>query len=290
MKFSDYGVSFWEKIKKGIFFYFRIFYDPILYRDIAFREKGYGLKRVFLSLFILMLPSFFYLYSDLRLQYQTTWLNALKKLPTLTLTRGELNKNSQTMEAIRQVDTKQFVWFYANHVDPTLFEKKAIKPFLLGIKNLWVNLPQGHYFGFNLDKKINYFPLIIWNNFHGSVSSSQILSVFNLQALMIYTIIYGLFMYFINCFYAFLFIRTFAIIARRMVLIVLKDTIDYDVACRLLSVTLISSMIILAFIINIKGFNEHIKFLMMVIFMFYYYLALRFVKAKSEFRWLSGIK
>lgn len=282
--------NFFKKLSHEAKFYLRIFYDPSLYRDIAFRSSGYGLKKVYMTLFLLMLPSLIILNVNLIHKYNDSWLEAISKLPNLKLQKGQLIKNQQTKTALSQIDNHQFEWVNESQIRPELFDPKKIKPFLLGLDYLWVNFPRGHYFGWNLDKDINYYPVIIWSSFKEQVSSLDILRVFNLKFLIIYSIFLGVLMYAINCLYIFIFIRSFAFLAKKMVLMVLKDSIEYDVACRLLSISMISTLIVFALIVAIKGYTPNIKFILITVYMFNFYIALRCIKAKSEFRWLSGIK
>ena len=97
-------------------------------------------------------------------------------------------------------------------------------------------------------------------------------------------------MYVINCFMVFFFIRTFGVIAKKMVLLVLRDSLDYKMACRLLSVAAFPGLTLFAFFVSMWGFQDYYKFLFVTIYMANFYIAIRCIKAKSSFRWIRDIR
>jgi hypothetical protein len=290
MKLKNLGLKALNGIKNGVHFYMRIFYDPSLYRDIAFRQTGYGLKRVFILLFILMLPSFIGLYNQTINHYQKDWIQKLEKLPYLKLENHKLYHYNQDIRISSSINPDYFRWFNKSKIEPEDIHVENPKDFLLGVNYLWVNLPLPHYFGYIVNQEVNYIPILSWMITKEPVSGKSIVGMLSFNYIFNLILMFSLSMYIINSFMIFFFIRTFGMIAKKMVLMVLRDSLDYKMACRLLSVAAFPGLTLLALFVDMWGFQEYYKFLFLTVYMTNFYIAIRCIKAKSNFRWIRDIR
>ncbi len=270
-------------------FYLRSFYDPSLYRDVAYRTEGYGLKKLIAVMLILMLPSFFGLCKQALREYDLNWRPNISELPYLKLTKNhELLYKQQNFMVVDTINRHIFEW--VSNDKKMDFQQDSQHLLILGKHFLWARLPSMNFFGFNLMAQSHFVPIISWAMVKEPLFGKTILEM--LRPSMVINQIIGFFVFTLctNCFILAMFIRSFAYVAMKMVLLVLTDSLEYDVTCRLLSISAIPSLTII-FLMSwfAKPALEELKIFLMIIYMFNFYIALRCVKARSNFRILKHI-
>ena len=278
----------YQSFTSTIKFYIRSFYDPSLYRDVAYRTEGYGLKKLLFVLFVLMLPSLFALGSEALKEYQENWKPNISNLPYLTLTnKHHLIYENQNSLIVNSIDSKIFKWVKD---DRKVDFQKDEHLLILGKINLWARLPTMNFFGLYFLSQNHYVPIFSWLAISAPVFGKTILEILNSRVVVNQVIGLFTFSFVMNCLFVVMFIRTFGFVAMKMVLMVLTDSLEYKMACRLLS---ISAMPSLTIIFLISWFStpafEQLKLFCLIIYVFNFYIALRCVKSRSHFRILKLI-
>lgn len=277
------------QIKSGLAFFLRTFYDPKLYRDVAFRQKGYGLKPLYILFFILMIPSVLGYYHLIVNHFQKNFAMSVSKLPVLQLEKNKLYEQYQNINLLRLIDKHQFQWLPANTKPfETVNMEVRESPFLLGTDNLWMKLPKNHFFGYEFLNSTIDIPLIAWVMVKEPVFGKTILEALDNSIVYGFLLSSAIMMFCIHALMIFIFIRSFGLIASKMVLMLLYETIEYDIACRLLSLSAMPTLTII-YMINHFYYDMDLKVLFMGLYMFNFYIAIRFIKARSDFRWIKDI-
>ena len=276
------------QMKSGLAFYLRSFYDPKLYRDVAFRQKGYGLKPLYILFFLLMIPSVFGYYHLFVNYLQQNFAMSVSNLPFLQLEKNRLYEQDQNVNLLRLIDKHQFQWLPADMKPFQADTQVKETPFLLGTDNLWIKLPKNHFFGYEFLNSSIHIPLIVWGMVKEPVIGTTIVEALNMSTIYSFLGTFAMMMFAMHALMISIFIRTFGLIARKMVLMLLYDTIEYDLACRLLSLSALPTLTII-YILNHFYYDMDLKVLFMGIYMFNFYIAIRFIKARSDFRWIKNI-
>jgi len=276
-----------KKMRDGVDLVIKTFYHPQTYRDIVYREEGYGIKRVITVMLCLMMVSYSLIVIKAYDQYQHEEKEKILALPNLIVMNKKLNIYNQSLQSTNLINDKNFVWV-ADHQISQVSRKTSEQRIILGTRNLWLPFPKGDYFGYFFQGLGHYFPILSWSEFKGVINGHSIVSQMAALKFAIILLASSIPLYMINCLCVVLFIRSFAYIARNMVMLAMREALEYKLTCRLLAVAAIPSSVLMAGIINIFGIDEYTKFLFIFFYMLYFYLGLRFIKAKSYFRWLNA--
>jgi hypothetical protein len=276
-----------KALSKWFNFFTRLFYDPMLYKDVAFREQGYGMKRALVYLLILMLPSYFLLIYQLNHSYQTQWKAQIEKIPYMRLVNGsllEVNQSFQAKDALKKLDMH---WLPVNQ-PPLLSNQKEFPPYFIGTINLFVKVPKYNLFGMNIIDNHLYLPLSYTSDYHKDfISGFSIIESINLFQIIAFSTITWLMSYFVSVLFLLSFLRSFGFIANKMVSLFMHEKIKYDTACRLLSACGIIPMTIVAMSMDLMPYQDHYKYVFLTIYMFNFYFAIRLISMRSLSRWLS---
>lgn len=273
-------------IRQGMKVYLQSFFLPSLYRDVAYREEGYGLKRILWTLVGFSLISYVIVGVQLIHQYEKEFKPRLMTLPNLVLTNHKLEIFNQSLASTRLINPEYFEWTSTKEL-MNIFQFKENQKMILNSDFLWFPYSGSRYFGYCFSSMGRYFPAISWVNFQDFVNGKILVENLHWFNLLSMLLAMSIPIIFFNGFFVILFIRMFAYIAKNMVMLALKEALDYKLTCRLLSLSGIPTMSFMAFIINVWGLNENTKFYFMIIYMFYYYLSLRLIRAKSYFKWMN---
>lgn len=279
----------YQNFVSTLVFYLRSFYDPSLYRDVAYRTEGYGIRKLLLVMLILMLPSFFALCKEATKEYNLNWRTNISDLPYLKLTKNhELLYKHQNSMVADSINKNIFEWVSDDKKQD--FQQDSQHSLILGNHCLWARLPSMNFFGFNLMAQSHFVPIISWAMVTEPVFGKTIVEMLSSSMVTNQIIGFFVFAFCINCFILAMFIRTFAYVAMKMVLLVLTDSLEYDMTCRLLSISAMPTLTII-FLMSwfAKPALEQLKLFLMIIYMFNFYVALRCVKARSNFRILKHI-
>ena len=278
------------KLRELVIFYCRAFYDPRLYRDVAFREKGYGLKRVYLLILILLIPSFIAFNKQVNNLFNHEWKQAIESLPYLTVKNGLLKEDKQLEVIKNTIDPKYFLWVKGEQLPMDILKTNIDPIFVLNEKFLWVKMPTSHYMGFQWFRVKMYFPILQWGMVEEPVMGRTIFKAiqnstqYGLSWLLFTSVI------FVNILYATFFIRLFGFVARVMARFVMNDKLEYGLTCRMLSLSAIPTLCFTTLYLDFSSdVYEEMKYIVMGFYMFYFYLSIRFIRAKSSFKWLNGI-
>jgi len=277
------------QMKSGLAYYLRSFYDPKLYRDVAFRQKGYGLKPLYILFFLLMIPSVFGYYHLFVNYLQQNFAMSVSNLPFLQLEKNRLYEQDQNVDLLRLIDKHQFQWLPANMQPFQVDTQVKETPFLLGTDNLWIKLPKNHIFGYELLNSSIHIPLIVWGMVKEPVIGTSIVEALNMSIIYSFLVAFAMTMFCMHALMIFIFIRSFGLIASKMVMMLLYESIEYDIACRLLSLSALPTLTII-YILHHFYYDADLKVLFMGIYMFNFYIAIRFIKARSDFRWIKDIR
>jgi hypothetical protein len=273
-----------NKIVKGLKFYLQSFYSPSLYRDVVFRGEGYGLKKIYMVFILLMLPSYFIMMGNAIHLYSKSWPKDLEKLPYLTVEHGFLLKINQNINI--PINQDLFSWLPSDNVKDDIDNPK--KPnYYLGKQFLWAKIPSSYFFGFSFIQYDFYIPIVQWSQIPSPVFGHTILKSLRPSYIWMMFAFFFLSITFMGIFYILFFVRSFAMISRRMVAYVLNEKMAYLPACRLLSLSAIPALTCIVFICDMGWYQDQFKYLFIVMYMFYLYLGVRFIREKSQFRWLD---
>lgn len=279
-------------IKTLFMFYIRTFYDPNLYRDVAFRETGYGLKRVYICLMILMFPSFLVFNHQINDLFQHQWKEDIYTLPYLSVSsNGLLDAHSQMDVIKNKINQDKFLWVSGEQLPVALLKMQYTPDFIINDRFLWAKIPLIHFMGFQWFQMKMYFPMVQWSMVKEPVMGASIYDAiksgsFGLLSFMICSVIA-----FVNIFYVTFFIRVFAFIGRVMARLLMNDNLEYALTCRLLSLSAVPTLCFATLYLDcVSSISDTIKYLVLGIYMFYFYLGIRFIRAKSHFKWLEGFR
>jgi hypothetical protein len=275
-------------IHGGFIFFLRSFFDPKLYRDVAYRRDGFGLKPLLLFSAIMLIPSIVLFYNTTLKVAHESWVEPLSSLPVLNITNHKLYKTNQHPLVEKKINHQYFSWLPKNKSPSDIQALNLKTQFLLGADSIWVKIPKLNYFGFLIFNHINYLPIINWNAIKPPIYGESIVKT-TMSNLGMFVYFSSIFVLITNSLFLVFFIRSFGFIASKMVLMVLHDTLDYKTACRLLSLSAIPAMTILCLIYHLIGTPVYFKFIVILVYMSYFYISIRFIKAKSEFRWIDQI-
>lgn len=273
-----------ELIQSGIGFYLKSFYSPTCYRNVVFRDEGYGLKRLFIFFVIMLIPSYLVMMGHLFHLYQKVWSDDLKPLPVLILNDGKLSQLNQNI--VVKPDQQLFGWLPSDNTKDILDKDKKFK-YYLGTKFLWAKMPLSHTFGFSFIQFDYYVPILQWQFVDFPVFGPNIYKALSKNYLVVIFAMFYLMVTISGFFYLFIFIRSFGIIARRMVSFVLNYTLEYAQACRLLSLSAIPTITFIVIICDLGLYQDIFKYLFIFIYMFYFYLGVRFIRASSSYKWVA---
>jgi hypothetical protein len=272
--------------QQGLKSYLRSFYSKEYYRDVAFREEGYGFKRLLLAFLVLMFISYSIISYHLIHQYETVYKARIQSLPNLQIEQGQLNNYNQSLFSERLVNSKYFLWINSSQLNElSNLENRDL--IILSDTFLWIPYSGADYFAYSFSRVGNFIPLVSWKALNGVVNGQVIVDHINWLTILTMFFLVSILIYALNCLLIFIAIKLFGYIAKKMAVIVLREVIEYDLACRLLCLTSIPSFTIMALIIDIWGLNEFTKFNYMIVSMTYYYLSIRFIKEKSQVKWLN---
>jgi len=276
-----------KSLSQAIQFFLRLFYDPILYKDIAFREQGYGIKRAIIFLFVLTIPSYVMLIYKINQSYQTEWKSQIEKIPYLKLEQGRVFQTQQSFQSnqiLKQLDMR---WL-PPYQFPNLSGQKEFPGYFLGTVNLFVKVSNYNLFGLNIIDKNMYIPLPYTKDYQGQVVSGySIIESTRLTQLIAFSTMIWLMSFSVGALFLFSFLRTFAFVAKKMVGLFMHEQIQYASACRLLSATGIIPLAIVAISMNFMPYQDHYKYFYLAIYMFNFYFAVRLISMRSLSRWIS---
>lgn len=265
----------------------RLFYDPNAYRDYVFRQKGYGIGLLAYILMLTMIPSYLQLCSQVQHLFQDKIHQQLQKLPSLHIVNHRLQENDQSPLTLNILKQQNISWFehYRRFSSQEKYEKEQ---YLLSPVALLYQLPDLNIFGLQLANNPLYFPIYMWG-----LSQSDTIDGQDIAKNFVHKNIHGyllwgwLMSYLINLLYVVIFVRTFAFIARKMVLWFMQEELTYAVACRLLSISGVLPLIIVAMVSYFHPFKEENKYVYTAIYMLNFYFGVRMISSKSTNRWLS---
>jgi hypothetical protein len=278
-----------KSIQKASQFFLRLFYDPYLYRHIAFREQGYGIKRLIVVLFIFMTPSYFSLIYHIQDSFKHQWTKDIKQIPKMYYQHYELLKTSQMTTIDDKLKTRglDLEWLPAYQL-PSMTRLESQPQYLLGTYNFFVKIPNYNIFGYQILNKNLYLPMAFTNDFKRNFISGQtILNAANTAQIIYFVTMYWLICFFSNSALVVLFIRTFGYIAPKMVQVFMHETLLYPAACRMLSASGVIPLCILAISLNTIAYQDHHKYVYLIIYMLNFYYALRLITSKSISRWMA---
>lgn len=274
-------------ISTGFDFFVKTFYHPPTYRDIAYRQEGYGIKSLLMATLMAMMVSYLMLGIKTYAQFERVEKPKILALPNFMIENKKLNNFNQSVQSTQLVNSRFFNWV-SDYNLPNVLAAKADRRLILGERYLWMPYPEGPYLGDFFLSAAHYLPIISWAEFDGLVNGPILLAHNRPITLWFKLFCSALPYYAVNCFFIFLFIRLFGHIARNMVMLAMRESLEYKLTCRLLSATGIPTLVLMTMIIHYFGFHPATKFIFMGIYMFYFYLGLRFIKAKSYFRWIKN--
>lgn len=279
-------------IKEWFIFYIRAFYDPRLYRDVAFREKGYGLKRVYVLLMFLMLPSFIVFNLKINHLFENQWKEDISSLPYLSVnSSGLLNANAQMDLIKNKIDQDKFLWVPGEQLPVSLLKMNYSPEFIINDKFLWGKIPVIHFMGFQWFQVSIYFPMVQWSMVKEPVMGASIYQAIKSESFGLLTFMLCSVIAFVNIFYVTFFIRVFAFVGRVMARLLMNDNLDYSLTCRLLSLSAIPTLCFATIYFDlVSQISEASKYIILGVYMFYFYLSIRFIRAKSSFTWLEGFR
>jgi hypothetical protein len=132
-----------------------------------------------------------------------------------------------------------------------------------------------------------YMPIYIW----GDESPTLVSGMEIAQSLTNTKIIFPVLSIWLTCYgacflFAFVFIRTFGYLARKMVLMFMREALEYSVACRLLSVCSLLPLTIFLVTSYFIPFQKDYQVFYLAIYMFNFYCGVRIVSSQSFFKGL----
>lgn len=275
-------------IRSSFIYFLRSFFDPKLYRDIAYRTEGFGLKPLLFFSAIMLIPSSYLFYHSTLKMANESWVNPLSTLPVLRIDNSKLYEAAQHPLVEKKINKTYFSWLPKDKAPSEELALNSQTLFLLGTDSIWVKMPSMNYFGFLIFNNVHYLPLINWVFIKSPVFGETIAQA-TLDHLSMFVYFCSIFVLMTNSLFLVFFIRSFGYVASKMVLMVLHDTLEYKTACRLLSLSAIPSITILSGLYYWLGHAPYFKFLVILVYMLYFYISIRFIKARSEFRWIDQI-
>lgn len=274
--------------QSAFIFFLRSFFDPKLYRDVAFRSEGFGLKPLLIFSALMLIPSSYLFYHATLKMANEAWVSPLSSLPVLKLENYKLYKKNQHPLIEKKINKQFFSWLPEDKTPSDGLTTSMKTMFLLGSDSIWVQMPKLNFYGFLIFNNVQYLPIISWVLINPPVFGESIVHK-TVTSLPMFVYFCTVFVLMTNSLFLVFFIRSFGYVASKMVLMVLHDTLEYKIACRMLSLSAIPSITILSFIYYLIGTPPYYKFLVISVYMFYFYLSIRFIKARSEFRWIDNI-
>lgn len=276
-------ITLLKNIKTSI----RMFYDINVFRDYVFRQKGYGLRLLATVLMLAMIPSYFQLLNRVHELFEKRIPQKIEKLPTLHLVNHQLQSSNQPLQTLASINAMDVQWFERYRLPG----EKSINQegqFLLTPFALLYQFPHLHLFGLQLGNSPLYIPVYIWALSKKDVLNGQdILKNINHKTASGVLLWSFLTSYLTNLLFVVIFIRTFAFVARKMVFWFMNQELTYGVACRLLSVSGVLPLILLAMLSYYQPLKEDNKFIYSAVYMFNLYFGVRLISARSTNRWLS---
>jgi hypothetical protein len=287
MKLKQSILNFRTSLIKGGIFYLKSFYYPSFYRDEVYRQEGYGLKNLFLVFLGLMFISYVLIASQVIHQYETLYQSQLKTLPNLSIENHKLNNFNQSLSSSGLINHKYFLWLG----DELMQDMNLLSPnehrIILNPKFLWLPYPGSNYFAYGFSNLGHFLPVLAWASFKDFVNGEILIEKLHGSNILMMFFLLSIPIYCINCFFIFIFVRLFSYIGKNMVLLALKEPLDYKLTCRLLSLSGIPTMTYMALIIDVWGINFYTKYVFVLLSMLNFYIGLRLIKTKSYFRWMS---
>lgn len=279
-----------RKILNNFLQLIRMFYDLNAYRDYVFRQKGYGIRLLALILMISMIPSYLQLSNKTHHLFQDKVHQEIQTLPTLHLVNQRLQVNDQAPATMHILDQQHIQWFenHQRYNSPKISEDGG---YLLSNFGLLYQLPDLHIFGLQLAHNPLYLPLYLWSQSDFEyISGVDIASNLKDQQYHLILLWSWLMSYLIDLLYIVIFVRSFAFIARKMVLWFMREELSYAVACRLLCISGVIPLIVVAMISYFHPVKEESKYIYSAIYMLNFYFSVRVISARSANRWLSELK
>lgn len=275
------------KLKQCFQQFVGLFYDANLYKDYVFRQKGYGIRLLAICLLITMIPSYFQLHSqvDRLLIHQIP--KQIETLPLLHIENHRLNSSSQLPSSLTTLGQLNIDWLEKRYLEP--HQKNDSGQIFLSSYALLYKLPDLGIFGLQLVNSPIYLPLYLWALANADdIDASMILNNLKSQHYSMFLFWNWFVSYMINLLYMIIFVRTFAFMARKMVLWFMKEELTYAVACRLLGISGVLPLFFIAIISYFAPSNtEESKYIYTTIYMFNFYFGVRMISARSDKRWLS---
>ena len=267
-------------LRKGIFYIYSSFTSVEFYRDVAYREKGYGINILWIVFVILFIPSVLHYIYQLNEHLKQQWRDNILMIPTLNVVNGQVVRKNQDKAILKKIqDLDNISWIEGNQIPQNV---PAHIDYYLGNYYFLLRVPSNNWFGFELNKKDLFFPVTSWNTLKAPINGQKIYNQIGSAVIFAMASIFLLMNIAFMLNISFFFVYSFSFVACKMIRLLINNyNPDRKMVCRLLSVSMIPTLVFAGIVMDLIPYKDYHKYMYVFLYMLNFNIAVRLVRQKS---------
>jgi hypothetical protein len=267
--------------KKAIYSIYASFTSVDFYRDVAYRQKGFGLQILWTVFFLLFIPSMIQHAVQTHYFLKHKWRQDLLAIPSLNLVNGQIIKRNQTPIVLNKInDLGHFSWIEDNKVPQHVPQNIN---YFFGNHYFLVRVPQTHWFGIQFDNNDLFLPVASWINLAEPINGECIYQAIGPATIFIISSLFIIFNLLMMFNISFCFVYSFSYVACKMIRLLINNyNPDRKMVCRLLCISMIPTLVLATVIMDTVPYKDYHKFMYIFFYMLNFNIAVRIVRQKSD--------
>ena len=268
-------------LKKSIFYIYSAFTSVQFYRDVAYREKGFGINILFMVFLILFIPTIIHYVYQLNDYQKHQWRDDILLIPTLNIQDGTIVKNNQDQVVLKQIqDLNNIDWIGRNQIPQNV---AANINYFLGSHYFLLRVPNNHWFGFQMSNKDLFLPITPWNRLKQPINGQEIYHAIGPTIIIAMVGLFLLTNLLVMFNFSFLFVYSFSFVACKMIRLLINNYHpERKMVCRLLCISMIPTLVFASIVMDTIPYQEYHKYMYVFLYMLNFNIAVRLVRQKSN--------
>lgn len=268
-------------LKKAVFYIFSSFTSVQFYRDVAYREQGFGIKILWTVFFLLFIPSIIHYAYQIHSNLNHLWRNDIVAIPSLKVIDEQILRKNQDKAAIKKIDRLGNIsWLENNQIPQNVPEQVN---YFLGNHYFLLRVPSNTWFGFQLNSKDLFLPVTSWTNLPEPINGEQIYAAIGPSIIFMMMSLFLVFNLLMMLNMSFFFVYSFSFVACKMIRLIINNyNPDRKMVCRLLSVSMIPTLVFSAVVMDLIPYKDYHKYMYVFLYMLNFNIAVRLARQKSS--------
>ena len=267
--------------KKAICYIYASFTSVDFYRDVAYRQKGFGLQILWMVFFLLFIPTMIQHAYQTHYLFKKKWREDLVAIPSLNLVNGQILQRYQTSTVLKKINgLGHFSWIENNKIPKNVPQNIE---YFLGSHYFLIRVPHTNWFGFQFDNKDLFLPIASWINLAEPINGERIYQAIGPATIFIITSLFLIFNLLMMFNISFFFVYSFSYVACKMIRLIINNyNPERKMVCRLLSVSMIPTLVLATVIMDTVPYKDYHKYMYIFFYMLNFNIAVRIARQKSH--------